>query len=796
VTGLVTSWNQGAERLYGYSAEEIVGRRVDVLVPPDHAGEPSAISARIQSGERVAAYETVRIAKDGRRIDVSLGISPLYEAGRIAGALVIVRNITEQKRIEAELAELKNQLVADLATMTRLQEISARLVQQKEMTQLLSEILDAAMAMTGADMGNIQLLDESSGVLAIKVQHGFDQAFLDFFARVHGEQAACGTALARGERIIVEDVCRSPIFAGTPALGVMLAAGARAVQSTPMVASSGRLVGVFSTHYRSARRPEERDLQVLDLLARQAADLIERVDMEQALRVSEARFQAFMDHSLATAYIKTREGRYIFVNRMMQETFGITVAEWIGRTDFELFPVEEARQWRTHDLQVLESGTAMEVDETVHQTDGVHHYLSFKFPLDDSSQHRLLGGMSIDVTRLNRMHDELEQGVAERTKWLTLVHDIGRTIDEASNWNEALHLVMRRICDAEGWQAGYVYLPAADDASHLVVTVGHSPVPRFAPFDAASQGSRHARGHFLPGRVFDAGRHVWINDRDTLLTQMPLRAEAAALVGLRSVVALPVRIGDETVAVVELCSDQPHPEREELLQLMQYVSAQIGWVIERERALAQVSEIIWNEQQDLAHTLHDALGQQLTGLGMLAASLTQRIADTDTHAAIAQTAHQIARAAQDALERVRELSRGLFHADIDGKGFVQSLRQLASTTEALHTISCSLECEGPIAIPNGRAATHLYRIAQEAVTNALRHAEATRIVIGVRQTQATTTVTVADNGVGIHSRVSGDTGIGLRIMRHRAMSIGAVLSVGPGSAGGTVVTCTLHESGT
>ncbi|HVQ76853.1 MAG TPA: PAS domain S-box protein, partial [Candidatus Binatia bacterium] len=194
VTGLVTSWNQGAERLYEYSAEEIVGRPVDVLVPPDHAGEPSAIMARIQRGERVAAYDTVGIAKDGRRIDVSLGISPLYEAGRIAGALIIVRDITEQKRIEAELAELKNQLAADVATMTRLQEMSTRLVQQKEMTQLLSEILDAAMAITGADMGNIQLLDESSGVLAIKAQHGFDQAFLDFFARVHGGQAACGTA--------------------------------------------------------------------------------------------------------------------------------------------------------------------------------------------------------------------------------------------------------------------------------------------------------------------------------------------------------------------------------------------------------------------------------------------------------------------------------------------------------------------------------------------------------------------------------------------------------------------------
>jgi signal transduction histidine kinase len=352
--------------------------------------------------------------------------------------------------------------------------------------------------------------------------------------------------------------------------------------------------------------------------------------------------------------------------------------------------------------------------------------------------------------------------------------------------------VMRRICEAEDWQVGYVYLPAADAPDQLVAAVSCLSDERFLPFHAAAQQMRYARGQNLPGRVFEEGHHLWVNDPDALVKLLPARAAVAKQVGLKSAVALPVRVGNETLAVVELCSDRPHPEREELVSLMRDVSSQVGRVIERERIMAQVGEIIWGEQQDLIHTLHDALGQQLTGLGMLATSLHQRLKERDTESA--QTAQQIAGTAQEALERVRQLSRGLFPSDIDGQGFVAALQQLASTTESLHKIPCSVACDAAIAIPNSRVATQLYRIAQEAVTNALRHAEAEHITIQLNADGGTTTLRVTDDGVGIHRRVPAENGIGLRIMRHRAMSMGAGFSVGPATGKGTVVTCTLPEA--
>ena len=122
-----------------------------------------------------------------------------------------------------------------------MQQVSTRLLQAGDFSLLLHEILDAAIEITGAQMGNIQLLE--GDVLRITAQRGFDTPFLEFFDAVHGDQAACGTALQRGERVIVDDVLNSPIFAGTPALEVMVAAGARAVQSTPLVSRSGRVLG-------------------------------------------------------------------------------------------------------------------------------------------------------------------------------------------------------------------------------------------------------------------------------------------------------------------------------------------------------------------------------------------------------------------------------------------------------------------------------------------------------------------------------------------------------------------------
>src|SRR5262249_37035151 len=120
----------------------------------------------------------------------------------------------------------------------------------------------------------------ASDSLVIKVHRGFAKPFLDFFSHVREENSACGASMLSGERVVVEDVTRSDLFAGKASLDVLLAAGVRAVQSTPLVSSTGQVPGMISTHFASHTRPSERELRLMDLLARQAADYLERKQAE------------------------------------------------------------------------------------------------------------------------------------------------------------------------------------------------------------------------------------------------------------------------------------------------------------------------------------------------------------------------------------------------------------------------------------------------------------------------------------------------------------------------------------
>lgn len=335
LNGVVTSWNKSAQRLFGYTAEEAIGRTIaELLIPEDRQSEEPEILGKLARGERVDHFETIRRCKNGSLRHISLTISPVRDArGQIIGASKIARDITDRKRAEEAIQQLNAQLTNELAAMSRMQQLSTRLVQAGDFGQLLEEIIDAAMEITGAEMGNIQLLEHGS--LRIVSQHGFDPAFMDFFNSVHCGQAACGTALQNRERVIIEDVAQSPIFAGTPELDAMLAAGARAVQSTPLVSRSGRVLGIFSTHYRSRRRPGERELRLLDLLARQAADLIERKQAESELLASEARFRHLADAMPQMVWTAGPDGNIDYYNE-----------RWYAFTGFPPDSVGEAA-WRS-----------------------------------------------------------------------------------------------------------------------------------------------------------------------------------------------------------------------------------------------------------------------------------------------------------------------------------------------------------------------------------------------------------------------------------------------------------------
>jgi PAS domain S-box-containing protein len=246
----------------------------------------------------------------------------------------------EQPQLQATVAHAArhDDLTVELAGMQELHALSRRLMQAPDLQTLLEAVLDAALRVGGATKGNIQLVDADSGALRIVAQRGFDAPFLTFFSTTHAGEAACGVAMQRGARVLVEDVTQSPLFVGTPALDVLLAADVRAVQSTPLISHTGSLLGMFSTHYPVPHRPSERELHFLDLLAQQAADAIARTQADGALRDSAARLQAIVDTAVDGIITIDMHGTIESFNPAAVRLFGYTADEVIGHNVSLLMP--------------------------------------------------------------------------------------------------------------------------------------------------------------------------------------------------------------------------------------------------------------------------------------------------------------------------------------------------------------------------------------------------------------------------------------------------------------------------
>ncbi len=276
LNGIIMTWNRAAQRLFGYTAEEAVGRSVTMLIPPERHDEEPNILDRIRSGQRIEHYETVRRCKDGRLLDISLTVSPIIDAhGRVVGASKIVRDVTERRQAATRSA-------IDQEAMARLYDIGRRCAQTGDhFVENLSAMLEAAVWIMEADKGNLQLYEPASRTMTLVVERGFDAPFVERFSRVaHDERSPYGAAMAAGERFFVEDVATTDAF-GAETTSALLEAGVRAFQSTPLVSSAGTALGMISTHFDRPHRPDARQCRLLDVLARQCADYIERKRNEE-----------------------------------------------------------------------------------------------------------------------------------------------------------------------------------------------------------------------------------------------------------------------------------------------------------------------------------------------------------------------------------------------------------------------------------------------------------------------------------------------------------------------------------
>lgn len=279
--GTIMFVNTMIERLLGYSSGELIGKSVEMLVPErfrvDYERFRAGFSDAPEKQQMAVGHDLYAIRKDGSEISIEVALNPIDVDGErlIVGSVV---DTTERKMAEAAQQTLHQLALISVGTAT--------------MEEVLAGIVDAAIAITHADFGNVQLMDQASSELKIVAQRGFPLWWIDYWNTDSKGHGTCGTALERRERVIVEDVEQSAIFTGND-LVMQRSAGIRAVQSTPLLSRSGKLIGMFSTHYRRPHRPDARTLQLLDLLACQAADIIaEALAEEERIHLLEVEREA------------------------------------------------------------------------------------------------------------------------------------------------------------------------------------------------------------------------------------------------------------------------------------------------------------------------------------------------------------------------------------------------------------------------------------------------------------------------------------------------------------------------
>jgi PAS domain S-box-containing protein len=205
-----------------------------------------------------------------------------------------------------------------------------------------------------------------------------------------------------------------------------------------------------------------------------------------------------------------------------------------------------------------------------------------------------------------------------------------------------------------------------------------------------------------------------------------------------------------------------------------------------ERELLEVSE---RERRGFAQELHDGLGQQLGGVAYLCGVLRERLAERNSREA--QSAERIFELVRKAIEDARRMARGLSPINEGPEGLMEALRELAAQTAELKGVRCRLNCRGTVLVPDSVVAGHLYRIAQEAVNNAIKHGRSRTITVSLRHTDGRLILAVLDDGRGIGPLSPNRKGLGLRIMQYRAGLIRGTLDVAPRQARGTEVVCTV-----
>lgn len=561
---------------------------------------------------------------------------------------------------------------------------------------------------------------------------------------------------------------------------------------------------VFAPMIRRVRSEALELLSVNQALNRQTwqlhAEIKERTVVEAALRISRERFQVAMQLALDAVFTIDDQGRVTGWNAQAERTFGWTDDEVLGQPMHDLILPERFREAHVNGLnRFMETGES-EILGRRRELVGLRRN-GEEFPVELSlSQLRLEKGFEFsgflrDITvrkqtesALQRLNENLELMVAERSGYVQLLKDVAVLANEAESVELALRAAIDMIARFMNWPVGAAYLPDDDKPGTFVPCVFWT-LDQSAEFDLLREVTFRVRfdtGSGTVGRVVATGRPEWLTDLGC--DDSVVRVAECLELGLHTTLAFPIVVGHEVVAVLEFFSPEVVAPDDALLDVLTHLGTQLGRIVERRRMQAQLIDAVWEQQRELGQELHDSLGQELTGLAMMSTSLERKLGDRP--APVQELASELTHYIREAQSRVRTLSKGLFPVDVDAEGLRAALGEFVAAIGRRHEIVCLFDGDSNVRVYDNEVATHLFRITQEAVHNAVKHARAQHIVVRLRPDPRGLALHVYDDGQGLAAS-NGSPGMGLRIMRYRAAAIGATLTIAPHETGGTLMSCIL-----
>ena len=502
----------------------------------------------------------------------------------------------------------------------------------------------------------------------------------------------------------------------------------------------------------------------------------------EATRASEARLGGIVGSAMDAIVSVDGEQRIVLFNTAAEKMFRCPAAEVIGQPLERLIPTRFREKHRHHVEGFGKTGVTSRSMRSLGTLSGLRAD-GEEFPIEASISQVAVGGQKLftvilrDITARQAAEDALrrrsrqQQAIAELGQHALAGRDLARLIDDAV---VLLPLVLGvESCCLFEWQPESGDFSLRAGAGWKEGFVGHATV----------HGGIESQAGFTllmsaPVVVEDLARESRFRVPSLLLDH-----------GIVSSITVVIHGRGQPFGVLGVASNLPRTFSEDDVHFVQSVANVLAAAIERRDLEEELLAISEAEQRRIGQDLHDGLCQHLAGLEFRTEALARDLEDDPVAREEVATIGGLIR---DGTRQARMLARGLAPVEVEANGLISALSELATSSSHLYRIDCQLHCERPVLLAKHTTATHLFRIAQEAISNAVRHGHAQTIVIELKECDAGGVLTITSDGAPLPEEPGRSGGMGLHIMRYRSEMIGAALSIGSTAEGRTAVVCTFR----